>query len=74
MGHTETHIAGASLRDTQEGREIAIAPTAAQQRDREPGDETRPLTPEQRAIVEFGEGPAVVIAGTGTDKTCVLGI
>ena len=31
-----------------------------------------PLTPEQERIVEFGDGPLVVIAGAGTGKTRVI--
>ncbi len=33
---------------------------------------TTELTPEQRRIVEFGDGPCVVIAGAGTGKTMVI--
>ncbi len=38
-----------------------------------PPSPTRPpLTPEQERIVEFGDGPLVVIAGAGTGKTRVI--
>ena len=44
----------------REGSTIAVVPTATT------------LTPEQQRIVEFGDGPAVVIAGAGTGKTRVI--
>jgi hypothetical protein len=37
-----------------------------------PRPERPPLTPEQQRIVEWGDGPAVVIAGAGTGKTRVI--
>ena len=46
------------------GTTIAIAPSAR-------ADEF-PLTDEQHAIVEHGDGPLVVIAGAGTGKTRVI--
>src|SRR5688500_16767336 len=49
-----------------EDSHIAIAPPAAPER------QAFPLTDEQQAIVEHGDGPLVVIAGAGTGKTRII--
>ena len=37
-----------------------------------PAEDSNDLTPEQRPIVGWGDGPLVVIAGAGTGKTRVI--